>query len=84
MAGPHYDMGVGMFVVYGFLLPGALYLAYNVLVLLGRWWGTKRRVEGQRSLFATQRGHHPMEDAQRTRVRGACAVDLGYSPLRLV
>ena len=50
--GAYYDLGPGMFMVYGFVLPAVFYLIYNLVVLLIRWWQTRSLADAWDSLFA--------------------------------
>lgn len=77
--GAYYDLGPGMVMVYGFLLPAALYLSYNLVVLLARWWQTMSLAEAWHSLFA------PVWAKRSAAAFGvATLVNLGYFPLAAV
>lgn len=73
--GAYFDLGPGIFTVYGFLLPGVLYLGYILVVLLGQWWRKKSFTEAWGSLFAAKWG-------KRSAIAFGVAflVNLGYYP----
>lgn len=74
--GPSYDWGYFMLLVFGFCIPGLLYLVYKLVGLLVNWWKKENLFVASQSLI-----NPAWARRSATAFGGALFVNLGLYPL---